>query len=149
MSPPEISAAAIAAAAKLQHLDPGPLAELRRMDSKTGAPAFWRLAASHPGTIGRQDSQDQWMEIIRILAILTPKGRRPRSLASGENPELLEPLHNPRRRLGIVLCDGGVPEPHWPPKDGGTPKPMLSESRLAKLIAARGQQRATLLKHSA
>ena len=32
---------------------------------------------------------------------------------------------------------------------GGTPRPMLSELRLAKLMAARGQQRAVLLKHAA
>ncbi len=142
------TAAAIDAAATLQHLDPGPLAELRRMDHGTGAPAFWRLVAKHPATIGRQDKQEQWMGIIRILAILTPKGRRPQSVvASGEDPDLREHLHNPRRRLGEVLCDGG--DPFWPPKEGGKPRPMLSESRLAKLIAARGKQRAILLKHAA
>ena len=145
MSPREIPReAAIQAADKLQHLEPGPLAELRRMENETGAPAFWRLVAKHPDTIGRLDRQEQWMEIIRILAILTPKGQR----FSGENPELHEPLHNPRRRLGAVFCDGGDPDPSWP-KEGGTPRPMLSEFRLAKLIAARGQQRAVLLKHAA
>ena len=150
MSPRETPAeAAIHAAAILQHLDPGPLAELRRMDHETGAPAFWRLAAKHPDTIGRQDKQEHWMEIIRILAILTPKGQRLSTrLASGENPELHEFLHNPRRPLGAVLCDGGDPDPAWP-KEGGTPRPMLSEFRLAKLITARGQQRAVLLKHAA
>ena len=150
MLPPETSsAAAIDAAEKLQHLDPGPLAELRRMDRETGAPAFWRLVAKHPATIGRQDKQEQWMEIIRILAILTPKGRRQQSVVgSGEDPDLREHLHNPRRRLGAVLCDGGDPDPSWP-REGGTVRPMLSESRLAKLIAARGQQRSILLKHAA
>ncbi len=143
------TAAAIDAAATLQHLDPGPLAELRRMDHGTGAPAFWRLVAKHPATIGRQDKQEQWMGIIRILAILTPKGRRPQSVAaSGEDPDLREHLHNPRRRLGAVLCDGGDPDPSWP-REGGTVRPMLSESRLSKLMAARGQQRAILLKHAA
>ena len=142
--------AATHAAAILQHLDPGQLAELRRMNNETGAPAFWRLVAKHPDTIGRRDNQEQWMEIIRIFAILTPKGRRRNGLgASGEEPDLREHLHNPRRRLGEVLCDGGIPDPHWPPKDGGTPRPMLSEFRLAKLLAARGQQRSVLLKHAA
>ena len=142
--------AAVHAAAILQHLDPGPLAELRRMDPEIGAPAFWRLAARHPDTIGRQDKQDQWVEIIRIFAILTPKGGRGHGGgAFGEGPDQREHLHNPRRRLGAVLCDGGVPDPHWPPKDGGTPRPMLSEFRLAKLLAARGQQRSVLLKHAA
>lgn len=146
MSPPEThAAAAIDAAAMLQHLGPGPLAELRRMDPETGAPAFWRLVARHPGTIGRRDKQDQWIEIIRILAILTPKGeRRP----SGGDPALPGNLHDSRRRLGAVLCDGGDPSPSWP-GEGGTPRPMLSEERLAKLMAARGHQRAVLLTHAA
>ena len=40
---------AVCAAAKLmQHLDPGQLAECRRMNGQTGAPAFWRLVAQHP-----------------------------------------------------------------------------------------------------
>ena len=140
MSPPETpAAAAIDAAAMLQHLGPGPLAELRRMDPETGAAAFWRLAGRHPDTIGRRDKQEQWMEIIRILAILTPKGER-------RSPDPPENLHDPRRRLGAVLCDGG--DPSWP-GEGGTPRPMLSEDRLAKLMAARGQQRAILLRRAA
>ena len=148
MSPPETPAAAVIdAAAMLQLLDPGPLAELRRMGRETGAPAFWRLVAKHPDTIGRQDRQEPWMAIIRILAILTPKGQGRRLLAaSGGTPELHEPLHNSGRRLGAVLCDGG--DPSWP-GEGGTPRPMLSEQRLAKLMAARGPQRAVLLKHAA
>ena len=148
MSPPETpTVAAIDAAAMLQHLGPGPLAELRRMDPETGAPAFWRLAARHPDTIGQRGRQEQWMEIIRILAILTPKGERRRSVpAAGGNSEVHEPLHDPRRRFGAVLCDGG--DPSWP-GEGGTPRPVLSELRLAKLMAARGPQRAVLLKHAA
>ena len=145
MSPPETPAtAAIHAAAMLQHLGPGDLAALRRMDPETGAPAFWRLAASHPDTIGRRDKQEEWIQIIRIFAILTPKGEhRP---ASGGDPGLPEDLHDPRRRLGAVFCDGG--DPSWP-GEGETARPILSESRLAKLMAARGQQRAVLLKHAA
>ena len=144
MSLPEThAAAAIAAAAMLQHLGPGPLAELRRMDPQTGAPAFWRLVARYPGTIGRRDKQDQWIEIIRILAILTPKGER-RPL--GGDPGLPENLHDQRRRLGAVLCDGG--DPSWP-GEGGAPRPVVSEERLAKLLAARGHQRAVLLTHAA
>ena len=137
MSPRETpAAAAVAAAAMLQHLEPGPLAELRRMDRETGAPAFWRLAAKHPDTIGRQDKQEQWMEIIRIFAILTPKG----------DPVQRPPLYDRGRRLGEMLCDGG--DPSWP-KDGGTPRPMFSEQRLAQLMAARETQRGVLLARAA
>ncbi len=120
---------AIAVARCTQQLAPGPLAELRRM-SGSGAPAFWRLAAQHPATIGGPD-QARWMKIVRMIAILTPKGdpmklRRP-------------PLHDRNRRLGEVLCDGGDADPEWK----GPPK--FSERRLTQLIAARGTQRAALL----
>ena len=125
------------AAGMLQHLAPGPLSELRRMDRKTGAPAFWRLVASHPRTIGHRNKQEQWMAIVRVLAILTPKG----------DPAERRPLHDPKRRLGTVLCDGG--DPGWPPRDGGRPRPVFSEHRLAGLMAARGAQRGVLLERAA
>ncbi len=124
--------AVLAAAKMMQHLDPGSLAELRRMDKETGAPVFWRLAARHPGAIGRQDMESQWMEIIRILAILTPKG----------DPASRPPLHNNRRRLGEVLCDGG--DPIWT-----GPRPAFSELRMAQLMAARGAQRGVLVARAA
>lgn len=124
--------AAIAAAAKLQHLAPGPLAELRRMTPPAGAPVFWRLVAQHRDTIGRQKDEASWMEIVRILAILTPKG----------DPARRSALHNPRRRLGEVLCDGG--DPDWV-----GPRPLVSQLRLARLMSARGPQRAELLRHAA
>ena len=124
--------AAIAAAARLRHLEPGPLAELRRMKSGADAPFFWRLAARHPDTIGRAKVEKPWTEVLRILAILTPKG----------DPESRLSLHNPRRRLGEVLCDGG--DPDWV-----GPRPLVSELRLARLLSARGPQRAELLRHAA
>ena len=113
----------------IRQLEPGPLAELRRMDHDTGAPAFWRLAARHPRI---RDEQEQWIEIVRILAILTPRGDvAPRP-----------PLHDPQRRLGEALCDGG--DPGWV-----GPTPMVSEPRLTQLMAARGPQRAVLLTRAA
>ena len=126
-------AKAVCAAAKtMQDLDPGQLAECRRMDGQTGAPAFWRLVAQHPNTIGRHNYTDQWMEIVRILAILTPKG----------DPTQRPDLHDSKRRLGEVLCDGG--DPSWT-----GPTPVFSERRLAQLMAARGDQRAVLLRRAA
>lgn len=74
------------------------------------------------------------MSIVRILAILTPKG----------DPTERKPLHDAKRQLGEVLCDGG--DPSWP--DSNPPRPMLSEQRLARLIAARGRQRGVLLRRA-
>ena len=120
--------AAIAIALCTQHLAPGPLAELRRL-SANGAPAFWRLAAQHPDTIGGARQAD-WMQIVRMIAILTPKG----------DPAKRPPLHGRNRRLGTVLCDGGDPDPEWK-----GPQPHFSERRLTQLVAARAAQRVALL----
>lgn len=136
MSPREAHRdAAIAAAARLRSLDPGALAELRRMRPPAGAPVYWRLAAQHPDTIGRamdEETWKTWMDIVRILAILTPKG----------DPATRPSLHSPKRRLGEVLCDGGD-------SDWTGPRPLVSQLRLARLMSARGPQRAELLRHAA
>ena len=124
--------AAKAVAARLRYLDPGALAELRRMTPQAGAPVYWRLAAQHPNTIGRTRDEETWMDIVRILAILTPKG----------DPAKRPSLHNPKRRLGEVLCDGGD-------SDWTGPRPLVSQLRLARLMSARGPQRADLLRHAA
>ena len=129
----EVDKAAIAVAGMLQELDPGRLAELRRMDEATGAAAFWRLAARHPDTIGRRIRE--WMAIVRIIAILTAKG----------DPASRDRLHNPKSPLGALLCHGG--DPGWPGPYG--PRPVLSERRLGQLIAARGTQRQVLLTRAA
>ena len=120
------------AAALLQHLGSGELAELRRTSE---APAFCRLAARHPDTIGRQDREMEWGAIIRILALLTPKGDR------AGRPR----LDNRDRPLGAVLCDGG--DPNWPA--GGTPQAVFSEHRLQHLLASRGTQRTRALERAA
>lgn len=125
----DVGRAAIAAARMLQGLEPGPLADLRRMDDGIGAAGFWHLAAQHPDTIGRE--QQPWMGIVHIMAILTPKGE----------PSSRWDLHDPKRRLGAVLCDGG--DPTWPAS--ASPRPRVSERRLGQLIAARGKQRQVLL----
>ena len=129
--------AALAAAGALQRLEPGPLAECRRMDQCDGAPVFWRLAARYPDTIGHRSRMERWITIIRILAILTPKG----------DPAARYPLHDRNHPLGEVLCDGG--DPAWPGPGSGRPSPVFSERRLAQLMAARGSQRAVLLERAA
>ncbi len=120
----------------LQRLPTGPLAELRRMTVALPAPQFWRLAARHPETIGRKDREAEWVAIIRMLAILMEKGA----------PEDRRPVHDDRRRLGEVLCDGG--DPSWPSKKSGGLRPVFSERRLAQLMAARGTQRAVHLERA-
>ena len=129
----DVNQSAVAAARMLQGLEPGLLAELRRMEGGTGAAGFWRLAAQHPETIGR--NQDLWMAIIRIMAILTPKGE----------PAKRGQLHDAKRRLGAVLCDGG--DPGWP--GSASPRAVLSEPRLGRLIASRDKQREVLLTRAA
>ncbi len=117
-----VNRTAVAAAHALHVLQTGPLADLRRMDPEAGSAAFWRLAAQHPDSIGTKPLE--WADIIRILAILTPKGA----------PENRLPLHDASRPFGTVLCDGG--DPAW-----SGDRPVLSELRLAQLLAARGPAR--------
>ena len=128
-----IEEAVIDAARLLQGLDPGGLAELRRMQGPSlGAPAYWRLAARHATTIGSR--HDKWMAIVRSLALLTPGGE----------PEGRLALHDPKRRLGQVLCDGGDPDS----LTGDTVRPAISERRLAQLLSARSGQRRVLLERA-
>ena len=129
MSLPEV---VLSAVETIRHLDPGSLAELRRMNATTGAAAFWRLATRYPSYIGSLRRQREWIDIIRIFAVLTPSGD------PGERPR----LHDPKRELGMALCDGGDPE--WPGTDP-QPRPMYSERRLCQLMATRGQQRGVML----
>ena len=72
------------------------------------------------------------MAVVRVLAILTPAG-------GGE-------LHDGRRQLGEVLCDGG--DPGWP---GGAavPRPVFNERWLAQFMKSRGAVRAGLLERAA
>ena len=135
---PTVATAARKAAEMLQELHPGALADLRRMEHGRRAPAFWRLAARYPDTIGRPSQEETWTHIVHILALLTPTGE----------PFKRPTLHDDGRRLGKVLCDGG--DTDWPTGGpSGVPRPMFSELRLAKLVAARGTQRAILLQRAA
>lgn len=130
--PDDPGAIALSVAAQLRHLDPGPLAALRRMDDGGAVPAYWRLAASRAPL---SDRPERWAPIVRALAILTPKGA----------PEDRHDFHDQKRPLGQALCDGC--DDAWPGSlaPGRKPRPMLSERRLAQLMAARGRQRAVLL----
>ena len=130
----DVDDAATGVAATLIRLGSGDLAELRRMAPGNLAPWFWRLAARF-AAIGRRE--EDWTHIVRILAILTPRG----------DPEKRPRLHQPNRRLGSALCDGG--DTSWPGTDQGDPRPVYSELRLAKLLTSRGAQRPLLLTRAA
>jgi CRISPR system Cascade subunit CasB len=116
----------------LSQLDTGALADLRRMTTEgVGRLPFWHLAKD----AGFLDAVpiESWMRIVKIMAILTPKGNRTRGVA----------LHNPKRRLGAVLCDGGDPSWHDPGR------PFLSETRLARLLAQPSDRRGEALERIA
>jgi CRISPR system Cascade subunit CasB len=102
-------------------LDPGPLAELRRMaPGGPGVPAYWRLA----NDCGfREDDADVWMQVVKIMAILSPKGQRSDK----------DRLHDASHRLGAALCDGG--DPRWRPRNPTEPQGEFSEKRLARFLA--------------
>ena len=124
----KVATAARAIADALQHASPGDLAAMRRMRDGAGAPLFWRLAARHADIDHRPDA---WIPIARMMALLTPTGQ----------PEARAPLHDPKRPLGAVLCDGG--DAGW-----NAPAPMLSEKRLARLLATRGKARRVALERA-
>ncbi len=116
----------VALSDELLRLDPGDLAGLRRFQPGEAGPlAYWRLAAKC-GFL--DDSAERWGPLVRILAILTPKGEK---RARGR-------LHDPKRSLGAVLCDGG--DPTWP--HDREARPILSEIRLTRLLATTPAQRA-------
>ena len=84
--------------------------------------------------LGVPDRPD-WVSIVRILAILTDRGA----------PENRAVLHDAARPWGQVLCDGGDPRWRGEPHD----RPLLSEQRLAQLLAARGNARRVLMTRAA
>jgi len=127
----------------LAGLDPGALAELRRMSldgDRPGAPYFWRLASRHD--FGTGSRLAIWARIVQIMAVLTDKGSPETKRSPHEAPK----KENVWRGLGAALCDGG--DPTWG-RGETDPRPMLSELRFARLVAARGAIRAELMERTA
>ena len=117
----------------MNRLGTGPLAGLRRMAvDGPGTADFWNLA-NHSGFL-ESSNTDSWMRIVKIMAILTPKGE----------PAGRPPLHDKSRSLGKVLCDGGRHD--W---SAASDTPFLSETRLARFLAQRPEQRAETLERQA
>lgn len=111
---------AVRAARCLKGLSTGALARLRRMPEDGAVPEFWRLDLP---------DKSEWIVVARILAILTDRGE----------PELRGSLHCNKMRFGQLLCDGGSDS--WKAND----RPLLSEQRLAQLLAARDSMRSELM----
>ncbi|GEO82007.1 hypothetical protein [Pararhodospirillum oryzae] len=123
-----------ALSAGLQTLDTGQLAALRRLAvGGPGCGPFWDLAA-RADFIDDTARVEGWMRLVKIMALLTPKGERNKTT----------PLHKPEQRLGKVLCDGGTSG--W---EGSPPRPFLSEARLARLLAQPAGQRGLALERIA
>lgn len=113
----EVARRAVGIAAELARVDAGERADARRMGA-AGSALFWRMVARHG--ISPRD-EESWRRITKCLALLTPASAT-------------ESVHASGRPLGAVLADGG---------DGQArlDTPALSETRLARLLAARGPAR--------
>lgn len=119
-----VATRAMTIAGALAGADLGERAAARRMDAR-GSPLFWRQCA-RLGIAAREE--DRWRRITRMLALLTPTTAR----AS---------IHEARRELGEVLADGGD-------ASARLDKPVVSEQRLARLLAARGTSRLDALERT-
>ena len=98
----------------IARLDPGPAAALRRGPHfGAGSAAMWRLLARH-NPIGADRNPSGWASLIQSLAILTARGRSRDKLTA----------HEPTMTVGRALEESG-----------------FSESRLARLLSARGRTR--------
>lgn len=115
---------ALAIASALAHGSNGDRATARRMGPE-GAPVFWRMAARFELTPAETPG---WRAITKGLALLTP--------ASAS-----QSIHQDKRWFGAVLADGGDPMARLE-------KPVFSETRLARLLASRGEARRVALERA-
>ncbi|KPQ08604.1 MAG: subtype I-E CRISPR-associated protein Cse2 [Rhodobacteraceae bacterium HLUCCA12] len=120
----DVPGRARAIAAALAYAEPGERAAARRMGAE-GAAVFWRIVARHG--IAPKD-EEKWRRITKLLALLTPASAT-------------ESVHEAGRHFGAVLADGGDAQARLE-------KPALSEHRLARLLAARGQARLDALERA-
>ena len=124
MSNEDFAKTAIGIAAALARSSPGDKAEARRMTGQ-GTALFWRLAAQFK----LPESQEAaWMRYLHLIALLTPA-------------TMDKSIHNPTRKLGAVLADGGN-------ENARLEKPFMSEARLARLLASRGGSYDTALERA-
>ncbi len=116
---PTLSEVAVRLSGTLLGLDPGDLAHLHHMVvAGPGEIAFWKIATKH----GLTRPDDKGLRLVKILALLTPKGE----------PGHRRPFHDPKRPLGLALCDAD-----------------LSEARLARFLALPFDRRGDALERMA
>ena len=97
-----------------------------------------RFGASRRVANSQRNEPEPWMRFVKIMAILTPRG------GPADRPR----VHDPKRPLGEVLCNGGDPV-GWPGSETLDPRPFISESRLARLLAQHPEKRAATLERFA
>lgn len=122
-----IARIALGIAGSLGTTDPGEKAQARRMDGR-GAPVFWREVARLGISPHHETS---WLRFTRMVALLTPASAT-------------QSIHQPGRRLGAVLADGGDASADL--RVSG--KPVVSEQRLARLLASRDEARLDALERA-
>ncbi len=116
--------------AMLTTLDPGQMARLRRMEiDGPGTVEFWDTAArcKFIDRASRPDRTPRWLAFVRILAILTAKGR--------EKDRGVLHQRGGGRSFGAALCDGGRTDWADKPEEKADPRPFVSEAHLARFMA--------------
>ena len=110
----DIDATIIRMAGRIKHLEPGPVASLRRDPlAGAGSAAFWQLLAEND-IRAHGEFLARWATVIHGIAILTPKG--------GDHNKAS--AHSGGRPMGTALFEAGI-----------------SHQRLARLLSATGQMR--------
>ena len=106
----------------------GDLAELRRMKpEEPDAAIFWRLLARHDlleGPDMGQELERKWGLILHGIALMTPTIG-----GDGDTDKPRSSAHDPTVPVGLALYQGG---------DGNRTRAFYSESRLNRLLTARG-----------
>ena len=121
------TAFALAAEIAGRNLSPGDRAELRRMDFDSPGPAvFWRLMAEHD-LLGNLALERKWALILHGIALMTPRNDGDGAARSS---------HDGSTSVGRALFLGG---------EAQRGKGFYSESRLNRLLTARGDMLCTLL----
>ena len=110
----DVDATVARMAGRISHLEPGPVASLRRDPvAGAGSAAFWQLLAEND-IRARGELLARWAAVVQAIAILTAKGSD-RSKPSA---------HNRGKPMGAALFEAGI-----------------SHQRLARLLSATGQMR--------
>lgn len=114
----DVDATVARMAGRISHLEPGPVASLRRDPvAGSGSAAFWQLLAEND-IRAHGELLTRWAVVVQAIAILTDKGSD-RSKPSA---------HNRSKPMGTALFEAGI-----------------SHQRLARLLSATGQMRRDLV----